>query len=334
MYVPLPAPPLDLLSCILFSPTEDVLAVASIDDSVLLYNCQSPDGINPRLISRFHAPSPVLATTHSAHACFAGLVDGSVRQLDYENMNMALPLLPPARGAAHGIGHLRAVPNANLLVAASFDGTLTYLDPRAPRVCHQHSASKIFAMDVTNNRVSVARAAQTVDTFDLRALDSPCITRPSGLRFQVTALRCFPSGAGYALGSIDGRVAVEHYDATANNYAFKCHRHRDKPAGVDMVYPVTLLLFHRYGSMFTSGSDGHVCVWNWHRRKRMKQFSTVDAAPKALSHMDVNHDGSVLAVGAGDDLYLRETGSGPAMPYVRSKVYLRPLAEADCKPKP
>lgn len=337
MYIPLPGPALDRLSAILFSPSDDVLAVASFDDSILLYNCQSPDGINPRLVSRFHAPSPVLTTAYTAHATFTGLLDGSVRQLDYENMKMTRPLLPPGGVVSDGINHLRAVPNdANLIVASSFGGCLSYIDPRTPRICHQHTAAKIFAVDVTPDHVTVARAGQTVDIFDLRSPAAPCITRPSGLRYQVTALRCFPSGDGYALSSIDGRVSVEYYAETDQDrkYAFKCHRHRDVAAAVDMVYPVTQLLFHRhYDSMLTCGADGHVCVWNWHGRKRMKQFPAVLAAPAALSHMDVNHDGTVLVVGASDDLYLRRADFNDAMAHTPSKVYLRQLSEAECKPK-
>lgn len=338
-YIPLPAPNLDILSSVLFSPSDDVLSVAAFDDSVLLYNCQSPDGhISPRLVSRFHSPSPVLTSAYtSSHATFAGLLDGSVRQLDYENMKMSLPLLSADTGLSQGVNHLRAMPgDANLLVASTFAGCLTFIDPRVPRVCHQLTSTKIFALDATADRVTVARAAQLVEIFDLRALDSPCQTRLSGLRYQVTALSCFPSGEGYALSSIDGRVSVEYYSEALQErkYAFKCHRHRDKPAGVDMVYPVTQLLFHKhYNSMLTCGADGHVCVWNWETRKRMKQFPVVPGVPVALSHMDVNHDGTLLAVGAGDDLYLRRADFNEPMPPQRSRIYLRALGEGDCKPK-
>lgn len=339
MYIPLPAPSLDILSCVRFSPAEDVLTVAAFDDSVLLYNCQSKDGqISPRLVSRFHAPAPVLASAStSSHATFAGLLDGSVRLLDYENMKMSLPLVPAPDGLAHGINHLRSVPNdPNLLVASTFAGALTFIDLRTPRICHQLASTKIFAFDTTADRVTVARAEQRVEILDLRALDAPVQARLSGLRYQVTALSCFPSAEGYALSSIDGRVSVEYFSEGHQHrkYAFKCHRHRDKAAGVDMVYPVTQLLFHkRYNSMLTSGADGHVCVWNWDSRKRMKQFPEVPEVPVALSHMDINHDGSLLVVGAGDDLYLRRADFNDPMPPQRSRVYLRVLSEAECKPK-
>ncbi len=49
--------------------------------------------------------------------------------------------------------------------------------------------------------------------------------RESSLKYQTRALAAFPDGAGYALGSVEGRVAMEFIDmspqAQANKYAFK-----------------------------------------------------------------------------------------------------------------
>lgn len=55
-----------------------------------------------------------------------------------------------------------------------------------------------------------------------------------------------PNGQGYASSSIEGRVAVEFFDASDESqkrkYAFKCHRQAE--GGVDVVYPVNALAFH------------------------------------------------------------------------------------------
>lgn len=49
--------------------------------------------------------------------------------------------------------------------------------------------------------------------------------RESSLKFQTRAIACFTDGRGYALGSVEGRVAMEYFDqgaeAQANKYAFK-----------------------------------------------------------------------------------------------------------------
>ena len=49
--------------------------------------------------------------------------------------------------------------------------------------------------------------------------------RESSLKFQTRCVSCDPAGRGYAVGSVEGRVAMEFYDndpaAQANKYAFK-----------------------------------------------------------------------------------------------------------------
>lgn len=52
--------------------------------------------------------------------------------------------------------------------------------------------------------------------------------------------------AGYATGSVEGRIAVEYFDpspqAQEKKYAFKCHRQTIDD--VDHVWPVNALAFH------------------------------------------------------------------------------------------
>lgn len=52
--------------------------------------------------------------------------------------------------------------------------------------------------------------------------------------------------AGYAIGSVEGRIGVEYFDpsqeAQDKKYAFKCHRQTIDD--VDHVWPVNALAFH------------------------------------------------------------------------------------------
>jgi hypothetical protein len=50
--------------------------------------------------------------------------------------------------------------------------------------------------------------------------------------------------AGWASGSIEGRIAVEYFDAEleSRKYAFRCHR--QTVDGVDCVYPINALAYH------------------------------------------------------------------------------------------
>ncbi len=88
--------------------------------------------------------------------------------------------------------------------------------------------------------------------------------RDSSLKYQTRCIRSYPNGTGYALSSIEGRVAMEYFDnseqAQARKYAFKCHRKSE--AGRDVVFPVNAIAFHpTFGTFATGGRPGlrHPC---------------------------------------------------------------------------
>ena len=94
-----------------------------------------------------------------------------------------------------------------------------------------------------------------------------------------------PSGEGYALGSIEGRVAVEYTDPSeesqSRRFAFKCHR--SIVDGVDVAYPVNAIAFHPvHGTFATGGADGLVHVWDPLKRKRVSSFQNYGTSVAAL----------------------------------------------------
>ena len=48
-----------------------------------------------------------------------------------------------------------------------------------------------------------------------RFLDVCQQKRESNLKYQTRAVKCFPNGIGFVVGSIEGRVAVEYFDPSA-----------------------------------------------------------------------------------------------------------------------
>ena len=70
---------------------------------------------------------------------------------------------------------------------------------------------------------------------------------------------CFPDSQGYMVGSIEGRVAVQHVEDNqqSKNFTFKCHRD-----GND-IYAVNSITFHPvHGTFVTCGSDGAYNFWD------------------------------------------------------------------------
>lgn len=48
--------------------------------------------------------------------------------------------------------------------------------------------------------------------YDMRSFVEPEQRRVSSLKFQTRCVRVFPDKNGYAVGSVEGRVAVEYFD--------------------------------------------------------------------------------------------------------------------------
>lgn len=330
-----------VLSCLEFGQALDTLLIASHSRVALLYSCQS-HGVSPlyNLTAEVKTPSPIMAVAHSDHSSYAGCLDGTLRQFDYENTRMTSPLTTATidQHPSSPINYVRSV-DPNLIIYTTIDGSIKYFDPRMSRLVDSYTCpAKLFAMDASPRTLTVGLSGSQVQLFDLRNRSNPWQSRGSGLRYQMSCIRNFPSGEGFALSSIDGRVSIEYNDlleeVQQKKFAFKCHRVPDHDEGVDKVYPVTGLRFHKqYNTLFTAGGDGHVCVWNWEKRKRMKQFPKVPGTD-GISQLDINNTGSLMAVGTTDDGFMRLPDTNSSFVPRQSQVFLRRLDEIDCKPKP
>ena len=74
-------------------------------------------------------------------------------------------------------------------------------------------------------------------------------------------LKTSPWDIGYATASVEGRIAVEYFDASPEvqdkKYAFKCHRQTIDD--VDHVWPVNSLAFHpMYAFILVAGLASYV----------------------------------------------------------------------------
>lgn len=148
------------------------------------------------------------------------------------------------------------------------------------------------------NRLIVGTSNRHVLIYDVRNLSQPEQRRESSLMNQTRVIRGFPDTTGYALGSIEGRVAVEYFNPDAgvqkNKYAFKCHR---KTVGkTQVLYPVNAMAFHpKYGTFATGGCDGIVNVWDGANKKRICLYPSYSTSIAALNF---NSSGDKLAIAA------------------------------------
>lgn len=216
------------------------------------------------------------------------------------------------------------------IFTGSWDRTVRAWDPRtaAGPVSVLHLRAKVFCMDLGTDKVVVGAADRCVHIYDARRLGQPLERRESSLKHQVRAVAVGVDGSSYVSGSVEGRVAVEYFDAPENErsrYAFKCHRAKG-PDGADVVHPVNAVAVHpAHGTFATGGSDGGVCVWDGQAKKRLWRLNPFDAA---VSSLGFSPDGSMIAMGVS---YTFDEGDKAQVP--QPELAVRAITESEVMPK-
>ena len=113
-------------------------------------------------------------------------------------------------------------------------------------------------------------------------------------------------------------------DVQKKKYAFKCHR--VKQDGVEHIYPVNAISFHRGHNTFaTGGSDGFVNIWDPFNKKRLCQFHRYS---KDISCLSFNWEGSMIAIAVSSVWNNDETTMG------RDTIFIRHVTDNETLPKP
>ncbi|KAI1208384.1 mitotic checkpoint protein BUB3 [Annulohypoxylon truncatum] len=351
-------PPNDAISALAFAPdSPSRLLAASWDKNIYLYDTlqSSDDDENSHgtLLRTYEHRAPVMDVCFgrdSSEAFSAGM-DWQVRHIDLEtgDQSTVSKHAAPVRRVVYSREH-------SLLISASWDMTLHVHDPSNPSLAPLTVPlpGKPHAMAASPSKVIVAMTSRLVHIYDLSTLSSalssqtdsapaPWQQRESSLKFLTRAVAAMPSDAGYATSSIEGRVAVEWFDASAESqarkYAFKCHRTAtptatDGPSSTstpsaDVVYPVNALAFHPvHGSTFASGGgDATVALWDAEAKRRMKVYQKFADSVAALAF---SADGRYLAVAVCPGF---ETGMEDYSGEGRTKIFVRELGENEALPK-
>jgi len=309
-------PPSDGISSVEFGPSSNVLLASSWDSNVYLYDA----GANVRL-ANFPSKAAVLDCCFwdSTHG-FCGGLDRNVKMFDFNN---GTELVLGSHN--NSVKCLEFSIHTGMLFSGGWDGMVFAWDPRAqqPQVQGLHQPGKVFTLSLSDNRLVVGTAGRHVCIYDIRNLGQGALEqRESSLKYQTRCIRCFTDRTGYALGSIEGRVAVEYFDDSmaVNKYAFKCHRTKEA------IFPVNCMSFHpMHGTFATGGCDGYVNIWDAKNKKRLSQFHQY---PTSIASLAFNYDGSLLAIAAS---YTFEKGE---IEHPDDQIIIRVINEADVRPKP
>jgi mRNA export factor len=223
------------------------------------------------------------------------------------------------------VRHCFFVPQLNnMLVTGSWDRTLKYWDCRQPTPVHtQALPDRVHAMDVAYPLAVVGTANRRIQVFNLTNPATPYKDIESPLKFQTRCVACFPDTMGYLVGSIEGRVAVQHVEDAlqTKNFTFKCHRE-----GAD-IYAVDSIAFHpQFGTFVTTGADGAYNFWDKDSKQRLKAMAKANAPiPCGVFNMD----GSIYAYAVCSDWSHGHAGHDPAG--AQAHILLHPTQEAEVK---
>ena len=130
-------------------------------------------------------------------------------------------------------------------------------------------------MDTKDNLLVIGTADRHIAIFNLANPTQIYKTLVSPLKYQTRVVSCFTTANGFAVGSVEGRCAIQYVEDkdSSLNFSFRCHR--DTPATNQRdpinVYSVNAISFHpQHGTFSTAGSDGSFHFWDKDSKHRLK----------------------------------------------------------------
>ena len=210
------------------------LAVTSWDNYLRIYDIDQSN-----LLSSMDFQTPLLCTVYNGDnsKLLVGGLNGFISSFDC-NMQSILPLGVHSDAVKH-IGYnsthckLRNYILA-LIYSGGWDRKVKSWDLRLPPwkpITELNLHGKVYAMDVSADRLVCADSLKRVYIYDIKKdtlLKQPEQMRDGIFSYQMRYLKMFQDQKGFALASVEGRVAWEYFDKSADSentsYTFKCHR--------------------------------------------------------------------------------------------------------------
>jgi mRNA export factor len=101
----------------------------------------------------------------------------------------------------------------DMLITGSWDKTIKYWDLRSPNpAVTVQLQDRCFTMDVKDNLLVIGTAERYINIVNLTVPDKFYKTIQSPLKYQTRVVSCFADSSGFAVGSIEGRCAIQYVE--------------------------------------------------------------------------------------------------------------------------
>lgn len=218
-----------------------------------------------------------------------------------------------------------------MLVTGSWDKKVKYWDLRQQNpVASIDCQERIYCMDVRDKLLVIGTADRYINMVNLATNPGAFYkTMQSPLKWQTRTVACFTDASGFAIGSVEGRCAIQYVEDKDKdyNFSFKCHRN-PSPTNRNQtdVYSVNSISFHPvHGTFCTAGADGTFNFWDKDAKHRLKGFPETGQSITATSF---SKSGSIFAYACSYDW---SKGYASHTPQSVNKIMLHPVADEEVK---
>uniref|UniRef100_A0A8C7U5C6 Rae1 protein homolog n=1 Tax=Oncorhynchus mykiss TaxID=8022 RepID=A0A8C7U5C6_ONCMY len=302
------SPPDDSISCLAFSPPAmpgNFLIGGSWANDVRCWEVQDNGQTVPKAQQMHTGPVLDVCWSEDGSKVFTASCDKTAKMWDL-NSNQAIQIAQ--HDAPIRTVHWIKAPNYNCIMTGSWDKTLKFWDTRSPNpMMSLQLPERCYCADVVYPMAVVASADRGLIVYQLENQPSEFRRIDSPLKHQHRCIAIFKDKqnkpAGFALGSIEGRVAI-HYinppNPAKDNFTFKCHRSNGTNTATPQdIYAVNAISFHPvHGTLATVGSDGRFSFWDKDARTKLKTSEQLDQPITACSF---NNNGNIFAYASSYD---------------------------------
>lgn len=328
------SPPDDSTSALAFSPASipsNLLVAGSWDSCVRCWEVEQTGKTIPKSMQNVGAPVLDVAWYDDGTKVFIASCDKAGRCWDLAS-NQVIQVA--AHDAPIKTCHWIKAPTYACLMTGSWDKTLKFWDLRSPTpIMTIQLPERCYCADVDYPMAVVGTAGRNLIIYQLDGKPQEFKRVESPLKYQHRCVAIFrdkkKSPVGFALGSVEGRVAIQYVSPhnPKENFTFKCHRSNGAPGGFQEIYAVNDVAFHPvHGTLATVGSDGTFSFWDKDARTKLKPSEPME---QSITKCCFNNNGQIFAYSVGYDW-----AKGHEFNMIKKNhIFLRPCFD-DLKPKP